>query len=583
MARMIPDIDPATIPFESERILYVALRGQLSSEFVCFHSYPWLRQDRDLVLREGEADFIVLHKCLGMLVLEAKGGEIDYQAPLWKRRRDGKWETIQDPFRQAQRSMHKLNELIEERCDGDVHTNDYVYGFAAAFPTHDYIGPVPSNSDPVIIIAKSDIETLQIKIESAFRHWTRQQKPLNNAQWTKVINALLPCFKLFRPITATVHSDYDQIEELTDGQVAFFQSIYGASRVYVEGVAGSGKTLLAMDRARAFAREKKRTLLICYNKQLALWWSEQFEESEIDRECLGHLDIFNFHSLASQLAKRAGLPFAPPHDSVRAQVFWREEVPTLIEQAALLLGDDPAFQYDAIVLDEGQDFHSAWWDCLNYCLLKNESNGMFYAFSDPNQSLWEWATRKPKVPFSTPITLSKNCRNTRAIASCSSRLANIRSEVLARSPLGLKPRISRPPNQNAGKGILLQSVRELIGKHKIRPSGLVLIGSSNYEHGSLAGVREIEGIPLTDSAADWRKGGAILVTTSRSFKGLESDAVIVYDVGDISGGFNLTDLYVACTRARSYLQLIVHEPITATLLEHAVEGGWLQASGASVP
>src|SRR5437868_5297403 len=114
MARMIPNIDPEDIPIESERILYGALRDSLSDEFVCFHSYPWLRPERDLVLREGEADFIVLHQQLGMLVLEAKGGDISYQAPLWKRRLKRGWETIQDPFRQAQRSMHKLNQIIEE-------------------------------------------------------------------------------------------------------------------------------------------------------------------------------------------------------------------------------------------------------------------------------------------------------------------------------------------------------------------------------------------------------------------------------------------------------------------------------------
>lgn len=580
MARMIPNIDPAQIPYESERILYAALRDTLSDQFVVLHSYPWLRPERDLVLREGEADFVVLHQLLGMLVLEAKGGDISYQAPLWKRRRSGGWETIQDPFRQAQRNMHKLNEIIEERCDGDVLSRDYVFGFAAAFPTHDYLGPVPSNSDPSVIIARSDLETLQGKIETAFRRWTKQQKPLSNTQWNKLINALLPSFKLFRPITASLYANYDHIKELTDGQVAFFRSVYGATRVYVEGVAGSGKTLLAMDRARAFARAKKKTLLVCYNKQLAIWWTEQFANSETDRDCLQYLDIFHFHSLAAHIAKKAGIPFASPNSPNLSQTFWLEEVPSIVEHASLLLVDDPGFQYDAIVLDEGQDFHPAWWDCLNYCLLKNENNGTFYAFSDPDQSLWDWATGKPDIPFTTPITLSKNCRNTRAIARSSSHMAKLHTDVMERSPIGLKPLISRAPNENASKGILLQSVRELMGKHHVLPKDLVLLGSSNYENGSLKGVNSIDKIPLTESAAQWRQGGSILVTTSRSFKGLEADAVIVYDIGEIGGVFTLTDLYVACTRARAYLHLIVHDATSASLIEQAIENGWLQASGA---
>ena len=30
----------------------------------------------------------------------------------------------------------------------------------------------------------------------------------------------------------------------------------------------------------------------------------------------------------------------------------------------------------SVFIDEGQDFHPAWWDCLNYCLLKNDDAGI---------------------------------------------------------------------------------------------------------------------------------------------------------------------------------------------------------------
>ena len=79
---MFPKVDSASIETESERLLYDAFIEQLSDDYFCFHSYPWLRPNRDLTLREGEADFVILHQTLGMLILEAKGGLIDYQAPL---------------------------------------------------------------------------------------------------------------------------------------------------------------------------------------------------------------------------------------------------------------------------------------------------------------------------------------------------------------------------------------------------------------------------------------------------------------------------------------------------------------------
>ena len=584
MLRMIPKIEPHEIQIESERILYAPLRDDLSDDFACVHSYPWLRLNRDLVLGEGEAAFIVLHQQLGMLVLEAKGGEFSYRASLRKRRRGAGWETIQDPFRQAQKSMHRLNGIIEERCDGDVLTRDYIFGFAAALPTHDYLGPVASNSDLIIIITRSDLDTLQGKILSAFRRWGKEQKTLNNLQWSKLLNTLLPCVNLFRPITATLQTDYEHIKELTDGQVAFFRSIYGATRMYVEGVAGSGKTLLAMDRARAFAKAKKKTLLVCYNKQLAIWWNEQFENSPSDRDCLQYLDMFHFHSLAAHIAKQSDIPFASPTFPNLGPELWLAEVPSIIEQASVLLVDDPDFLYDAIVLDEGQHFHPASWDCLNFYLLKNESKGIFFAFSDPNQSLWDWAQGRPSnIPSTTPITLEKNCRNTRAIARSSSKLANLQTDVMERSPVGLKPQIDRVPHQNAGKGILLQCVRKLIAKHHVLPMNIVLLGPSSYVNGSLATVNSIDNVPLTDSAVRWRQGAAILVTTPRSCKGLEADAAMVYDIGEIGGVFNLTGLYVACTRVRAYLQLIVHDAKAAVFIQQAIEHVWAQAYGASIP
>lgn len=49
-----------------------------------------------------------------------------------------------------------------------------------------------------------------------------------------------------------------------------------------------------------------------------------------------------------------------------------------------------------------------------------------------------------------------------------------------------------------------------------------------------------------------------LVTTARSFKGLEADVVLLYDLGDFGRLFRKEDLYVACTRARVLLIAVAH-------------------------
>lgn len=147
MAIMRPDIDPNDIPYDSERIVYRALKEQLGNDFVVLHSYPWLRPDRDGALREGEADFIVLHQDKGMLVLEVKGGELRYENATWQRKKERGYEPITDPFRQARASMHYLVDRIEKATAGDVCGHHYSYGHAVVFPHDNYTGAIPPGAD----------------------------------------------------------------------------------------------------------------------------------------------------------------------------------------------------------------------------------------------------------------------------------------------------------------------------------------------------------------------------------------------------------------------------------------------------
>ena len=78
-----------------------------------------------------------------------------------------------------------------------------------------------------------------------------------------------------------------------------------------------------------------------------------------------------------------------------------------------------------------------------------------------------------------------------------------------------------------------------------------------------------QGVPLTTSPDTWRDGGGVPVTTSRSFKGLEADIVLLYDLGGFGKLFQKKDLYVACTRAKFLLIAIAHGKECRAVLEAA--------------
>ena len=571
MARMIPNVDPATLEHSSEAPVYVALRDQLSEDFTVLHSYLWLRPWRDKgALAEGETDFVILHRRHGLLVLEVKGGKgIYHDGQQWYRDSSRGPITFRDPFHQARRNMHALLDIVEERSEGRVTKGDFAYGYAVAFPHVDYEGDPPPHADRAIVISRRHLPSMDRAVLTAFKAWGRHPRALRQDQYAVLLNdCLRPTFRVLRPIGPDIASASDKLLELTEQQAQVFEGLYTQDRVLIEGVAGSGKTFLALERALAFARDGKRTLLVCYNSALAGWLRRQVTEDPLARQYLAHLRIENFHALAKELTEKAGMDFNPSGGGRRGPYFWDEEVPDLLEQAVLghdLRGVD--VRYDALVIDEAQDFCLGWWYALTESLLRT-ADGPVYAFLDPNQSL-RGEVQSPPFEVQTTFRLSTNCRNTRRIARASASLMQLESRTFSRAPVGPTLRIVRAQSPARHRDLVLRELKLLLKNGDVKPRQIVLIGPSGKSKGSISDVERVDRVSLTTDADTWCDGQSVLVTTSRSFKGLEADVVVLYDLGTFGHLFRKEDLYVACTRARFLLVAIVYGKECFAALEAA--------------
>ena len=136
-------------------------------------------------------------------------------------------------------------------------------------------------------------------------------------------------------------------------------------------------------------------------------------------------------------------------------------------------------------------------------------------------------------------------------------IANTDATFFKRSLLGEKPSITKVANPASMKGIVAKTIENLTHHHNVSSSQIVLIGPRNRENGSLSETTHLAGVPITDQVDEWQANHGVLVTTARSFKGLEADVVIVYDLDELADFFSLVDLYVACTRARSHVHFLV--------------------------
>lgn len=139
----------------------------------------------------------------------------------------------------------------------------------------------------------------------------------------------------------------------------------------LRGIAGSGKTLVLVARARCLAQAHPdwKILLLCYNRPLV----------QVLQELLGPwcatVEVATFHSWASH--QGVYLPFIDDHDRIREDAI---RIRRAVELGTL------AHTYDAILVDEGQDFRPSWYWLL-YSALRPERGGMLVVL-DSNQAIY---------------------------------------------------------------------------------------------------------------------------------------------------------------------------------------------------
>jgi hypothetical protein len=539
------------------------MQASLGAGFIVMHSLPWANPARDDIAapaREGEADFLILHRQHGVLVLEVKGGEIEVRQRRWFRRRKSGAEEIKDPVRQASRSKWALRKRVELLC-GKALVERVTWGTAVAFPHCLLKGEAPTDLPIEAVLSMDDMADFEAGLTRVYKANGAFKSELSIEDFETVRKMLAPEFRVYEPLSVSLSANEAALARLTRQQLQVLRGFEANPRAIIEGVAGSGKTLLAMQRARSFASAGHRVLFTCFNSELAKWIREELGDELVENG--GRIKVENFHRLASDLCREAGIDFVA--NAADLQRWWDELAPDLLAQAAMdLCSDGPP--YTALVVDEAQDFSPGWWDALEYLL---DENCPVWAFLDKAQSLRRDPVDPPiKGAFRFPLDI--NCRNTRRIVACATAATNITSLPFETAPLGRPPKIITPSNPTSIAGLIQGELRSLLKEHRLTPRQIAILGPTGKAKGPLAGVRAVDGVPLVEDARIWREGGGILVTTARSFKGLEADVVVLADYSGLGGLFTVCDLYVALTRARSHLIIVAHDRSYREQLDDAI-------------
>lgn len=569
---MIPNVPEGSIENSGEQEAYRQLRDQLPKGWVVRYHYPACWMDGPH-LREREGDFIVLAPGRGIMFIEVKGSHgYASEGGRWFRiKPDGSQEPAGNPFEQVASLKHHIVKRICRdifNCDKSLFPG--IFGHAVMYPKGRAEGALPGSVEPMVMIAHRDMARLRDRLEDSFRAWGPDSRAalFTPEAMAKVERFLSDGCRLVPVLAASVEQDERRITELTERQYAALRGILGQPRVHVRGTAGSGKTILAGWSAQAFADKGQRTLMVCFNRILAAWLRHRQPASPA-------FEIRSFFSLCREIVTGAGLPFNVPASEDEQERFWTIEAPGLFCSA---LDHSPSHllaRYDAIIVDEAQDFHEDWWLPLQL-MLHDPDRDRLCLFSDPEQA-GVYGQGRSYPEGLVPYDLLENCRNTKRITSYCGNVIDRRMTPFSSSPEGVNPVILEAPTTLPERA---QAVRKLVidlMAEEISPSRIAILSpwKRASPESTLALIPHVHNKPLQgdeEAVSKWQANQVIWASTIKAFKGLEADCIIVTDVPAIgTPWFNLADLYVAASRAKHRLYFVPASPQVAAGLSQWIK------------
>lgn len=126
----------------------------------------------------------------------------------------------------------------------------------------------------------------------------------------------------------------------------------------IKGCPGSGKSIVLAARGGVLLEQGKKVLFVTYNITAAIYLRELVEKYFYEKggSLIGEMVCLNIHQLAYEYVKKYNL-------DVSAIEGWFDKLVEIFKR------NGPIEKFDAIIIDEGQDFEESWMEFLKYFLL----------------------------------------------------------------------------------------------------------------------------------------------------------------------------------------------------------------------
>jgi Nuclease-related domain/UvrD-like helicase C-terminal domain len=394
----------------AERQVWDRLKTQLGPEDVLLAGIRVSDRTKD-----HEADLVVLMPGGGIVVVEVKGGSVWRARGEWFQARGGGSGKRIDPVEQARGCRYALREYVESDSRWYANRRQRVrWAHAVVLPNCTLPGDFAEPDCPRWMVAdRSELSDLAGILREIVQRQDTVLHLLTTDDAAAVLDILAGRGGAQREVIADSDERAVEARRLTQEQADILDAIRLLHRVEVRGGPGSGKTWLALEQGRRLTRAGSRVAVLCYSRGLAAYLRRYVETLPAGER---PAYVGEFHSLGHSWGAAIG-----SNDSE----YWENSLPAEMRELAIQL---PAEQrFDAVIIDEAQDFADAWWLAV-LASLKDEETGGLYAFSDEGQRVFA-RFGQPPVPL-IPIMLDHNLRNTRQIAETFNPLTSIPMRML---------------------------------------------------------------------------------------------------------------------------------------------------------
>jgi hypothetical protein len=495
---------------------------------------------------QGEADFVILAPKLGVLVIEVK------DSPSIERTSSGDWiiggtnPQRGSPFKQASESMWNVRNYLDTMKVDTKKVNFFYAVWFTKAQASKFGNSIEWKESQILgaeHLASGAVKAMKAKFQQQAKSLMAHEN--SPASMAKIANTIKPSVPLNgSPIDNQKLID-ENLKMAIEQQKKLFELFDSIGRYVVSGLAGTGKTFLAIGEAQKAHWRAEPTLLLCFNSLLAVELKKKLQD-------FPSVKVSTIHALMSEAV---GEDFRPGESSD----YWADTLPKLAIEK--LLGTEERPLYQTLIIDEAQDFgNENFLDFLDLMLDKGLAKSRVILFGDfLNQAIYSGGAsaldifRKRIPDLVVPDTLRVNCRNTVQVGEFVAEIISLNPSYskFLRSDEMTKVDMNTLSSGVSPKNLL---VKVIDAQRKLFPPKSIVILSAQKEK-----LRSLLlTIPGKFRRLDESEDTAIRFGSIHEFKGLEASSVILVEFED--GGGSIRDhFYIASTRSTANFTFILPE------------------------